>query len=72
MKETLAKLNHRVSEAVAHYWLTCQDQAEKQVASGRADQGARSAVTSGAQMDGLIKVITDLVSALKSMRNIAA
>ena len=61
MNETLVNLNHRVSEAVAHYWLTRQGQAEKQVASGRADQGARSAVTGGAQMDGFIKLITDLI-----------
>ncbi len=57
----LANLNDRVSGAIAHYWLTRQGQAEKQVASGRSDQGARSAVTGGAHMDGFIKVITDLI-----------
>ncbi len=61
MNETLANLNDRVSGAIAHYWLTRQGQAEKQVASGRSDQGARSAVTGGAHMDGFIKVITDLI-----------
>ncbi len=57
----LANLNDQVSGAIAHYWLTRQGQAEKQVASGRSDQGARSAVTGGAHMDGFIKVITDLI-----------
>ncbi len=61
MNNTLANLNNRVSEAIAHYWLTRQGQAEKQAASGRADQGARSAVTGGAQMDGFISLITDLI-----------
>jgi hypothetical protein len=61
VNETLANLNNRVSEAVAHYWLTRQGQAEKQAASGRADQGARSAVTGGAQMDGFVNLITDLI-----------
>ncbi len=61
MNETLANLNDRISEAVSHYWVTRQDQAQKQVASGRSDQGARSAVTGGAHMDGFIKVITDLI-----------
>ena len=61
MNETLSNLNDRVSEAVSHYWVTRQGQAQKQVASGRADQGARSAVTGGAQMDGFTKVITDLI-----------
>jgi hypothetical protein len=61
MNNTLANLSSRVSEAVAHYWLTRQDQAQKQAVSGRADQGARSAVTGGAQMDGFMNLLTDLI-----------
>jgi hypothetical protein len=61
VNNTLANPKNRVSEAVAHYWLTRQGQAEKQAASGQADQGARSAVTGGAQMDGFINLITDLI-----------
>lgn len=44
-----------VSEAVAHYWQTRLRQKNKQSVGGRADQGARSAVTGGAQMDGFIE-----------------
>jgi len=54
-------LNTKVSQAIAHYWRTRQRQSEKQVESGGADQGARSAVTGGAQMDGFIRLITTLM-----------
>ena len=56
--ENLTKL---VSQAIAEYWLTRQKQSQKQTTSGRSDQGARSAVTGGAQMDGFISLITDLI-----------
>ena len=54
MEKILKNLCERVSEAVAHYWITRESQAKKQEISGRADQGLRSAVTGGAQMDGFI------------------
>jgi hypothetical protein len=54
-------LSKNVSKAIAHYWLTRQKQSQKQSTSGRSDQGARSAVTGGAQMDGFINLITDLI-----------
>jgi hypothetical protein len=54
-------LNAQVSRAVAHYWLTRKKQSRKQATSGHSDQGARSAVTGGAQMDRFIKLITDLI-----------
>jgi hypothetical protein len=55
------ELSTQVSKAISHYWRTRQSQSQKQAKSGRADQGARSAVTGGAQMDGFISLITDLV-----------
>jgi hypothetical protein len=55
------KLSKSVSEAIAHYWLTRRKQSKKQSTSGRSDRGARSAVTGGAQMDGFISLITDLI-----------
>ncbi len=54
-------LNKYLAQAIARYWLTRQKQSQKQSTSGRSDQGARSAVTGGAQMDGFIKLITDLI-----------
>lgn len=60
--ETIIKdLNARVAKAVSHYWLTRENQARKQEGSGRADQGLRSAVTGGAQMDGFIDLLTEII-----------
>ncbi len=58
---TLHDLPFLASSAVAHYWTTRKLQLEKQKLSGRNDQGARSAVTGGAQMDGFIQLFTNLV-----------
>jgi len=55
------QLNQRVAKAVASYWATRQSQSTKQASSGQRDQGARSAVTGGAQMDGFINLITELI-----------
>ena len=54
-------LGKQLSEAIATYWQTRQSQSDKQASTGRADQGARSAVTGGAQMDGFISLITRLI-----------
>jgi hypothetical protein len=54
-------LSNFVSDAITFHWNTRKKQSEKQATSGRADQGARSAVTGGAQMDGFIKLNTDLI-----------
>jgi len=54
-------LTKYVTQAIANYWSTRQKQSQKQETSGRSDQGARSAVTGGAQMDGFINLITDLM-----------
>jgi len=47
---------------VTIYWATRTAQQQKQQQSGRADQGLRSAVTGGAQMDGFIQMFTDLIT----------
>jgi hypothetical protein len=57
--------NHEISKfikegiegAVAYYWKTRSSQKEK----GKKDQGLRSAVTGGAQMDGFISFFSDLI-----------
>ena len=54
-------LRKHVSQAIAHYWRTRHEQSQKQTTSGGSDQGARSAVTGGAQMDGFISLITALI-----------
>ena len=54
-------LEGRVSAAVAQFWATRERQAAKQRAAGRRDQGIRGAVTGGAQMDGFLALLTDLI-----------
>lgn len=54
-------LNDRVAKAVALYWQTRSAQRQRQEKSGKADQGLRSAVTGGKQMDGFINLFTELV-----------
>ena len=59
---TLQNLKTRTDEAMAQYWVTRAAQQTKQADSGRADQGLRSAVTGGAQMDGFVELFADLVT----------
>ena len=59
----LRDLSERTAKAVAHYWGTRTGQRNRQRQTGKADQGLRSAVTGGAQMDGFIDLFTDLVTA---------
>jgi len=57
----LNNMQKRVSGAVRHFWQTRRAQSTKQKASGKSEQGARSAVTGGAQMDGFIELLTTLI-----------
>src|SRR5438046_10703158 len=57
----LADLPKYTREAVRFYWQTRSRQSEKQRAAGGSDQGSRSAVTGGAQMNGFIELLTKLV-----------
>jgi hypothetical protein len=59
---TLQELNARARQAVAHYWETRTSQSRRQQQTGRTDQGFRSAVTGGAQMDGFVDLFTDLIA----------
>jgi hypothetical protein len=56
----LSDLPRHIGDAVRFYWQTRFKQRERQVGSGTKDQGARSAVTGGAQMDGFIELFTRL------------
>jgi hypothetical protein len=59
---TLNEIGPRIGQAVTIYWATRTAQQQKQQQSGRVDQGLRSAVTGGAQMDGFIQLFTDLIT----------
>ena len=55
-------LKKRAEEAVRHFWTTRTRQSRDQgLSSGRKDQGDRSAVTGGAQMDGFVALARDLL-----------
>ncbi len=55
------KLQEDSAKAVAHYWQKRSAQRLKQQVGGKADQGLRSAVTGGAQMDGFVDLFSELV-----------
>ena len=61
MPKIIDNLEKRVSNAVAHYWLTRKAQREKQKRRGVSDAGLRGAVTGGAQMDGFIDLFTRMI-----------
>ena len=54
-------LQGNLKKAVAFYWQTRENQRIKQKDQGNTDQGSRSAVTGGAQMDGIITLFTDII-----------
>jgi hypothetical protein len=57
----LKDLTGRVGQAISHYWESRKAQHSKQKETGKADQGLRSAVTGGAQMDRFIDLFTTLI-----------
>jgi hypothetical protein len=60
--EILRDLADCTAKAVAHYWQARAAQRKKQEQGGKADQGLRSAVTGGAQMDGFIDLFTNVIT----------
>lgn len=58
----MKNIDELTGKAVAHYWHTRLAQRRRQEESGRADQGLRSAVAGGAQMDGFINLFTQLIT----------
>jgi hypothetical protein len=56
-----AEIKRLARDAISHFWQTRGKQQSTQNARGSADQGARGAVTGGAQMNGLIAALSKLV-----------
>lgn len=55
-------IEKRLQGAIKHFWSTRETQAQRQGSvSGSKDAGARSAVTGGAQMNGFINLVRDLL-----------
>jgi hypothetical protein len=56
------EIEKRLQNAIKHFWSTRERQAQKQGGvSGSKDAGARSAVTGGAQMNGFVNLVRDLL-----------
>jgi hypothetical protein len=61
-KSLMPQLEACLRLAIKRFWKTRKRQAQKQGASsGTKDAGARSAVTGGAQMDGFVDLVRDLL-----------
>lgn len=63
MNLDLNQYEQHLSEIVAQFWTTRADAASRQQASGSSDQGERSSVTAGKNMDGFISLLTNLARA---------
>lgn len=61
MALNLADYQKKVRMAVKAFWKSREAAKKKQVDSGKADQGERSGVTSGKNMDGFIDLVLDLL-----------
>ncbi|HAE40431.1 MAG TPA: restriction endonuclease, partial [Candidatus Riflebacteria bacterium] len=61
MALNLVDYQKKVRMAVKAFWKSREAARKKQVDSGKADQGERSGVTSGKNMDGFINLVLDLV-----------
>jgi len=58
----MTEIQSQLKKAVRHFWTTRASQAGKQgLETGRKDQGARSAVTGGKQMDGFVRLVHSLL-----------
>ncbi len=59
----LADYKKKARLAVKAFWSGRESAAQRQLVSGKVDQGSRGAVTGGKNMDGFIQIVTDLVHA---------
>jgi type II restriction enzyme len=61
MSLNLAEYKKKAHQAVKEFWGNREEPKARQIASGRADQGERSGVTSGKNMDGFLSLIIDII-----------
>jgi len=59
----LANYEKKAGLAVKAFWGGRDAAAQRQLVSGKVDQGSRGAVTGGKNMDGFVQIVTDLVRA---------
>ncbi|OIQ75366.1 type-2 restriction enzyme PaeR7I [mine drainage metagenome] len=59
----LVDYEKKAAEAVMAFWGNREKARQKQIESGKADQGERAGVTGGKNMDGFIALVIDIVKA---------
>ena len=59
----LANYEQKAREAVQAFWGNREQARQKQIESGKADQGERAGVTAGKNMDGFLALVMDIVRA---------
>ena len=59
----LADYEYKAGDAIQTFWRTREKARQKQIESGKADQGERAGVTAGKNMDGFIALVIDIVRA---------
>jgi hypothetical protein len=59
----LTDYDAKARAAVRKFWIGRKKAVKKQKAGGKADQGERSAVTGGSNMNGFIDMVVDIVHA---------
>lgn len=59
----LVNYEKKAGEAVRAFWGNREQARQKQIESGKADQGERAGVTSGKNMDGFLALVMDIVHA---------
>ena len=63
MTVDLADYERKAHEAVKAFWGNREAARQKQIESGKADQGERAGVTAGKNMDGFIALVHDIIRA---------
>jgi len=59
----LVDYERKASEAVKAFWGSREAARQKQIQSGKADQGERAGVTAGKNMDGFLDLVLDIIRA---------
>lgn len=61
MSIDLADYQNKATEAIKAFWGNREAARQKQIESGKADQGERAGVTTGKNMDGFLALVRDVV-----------
>lgn len=59
----LVNYEHKARDAVKAFWGSREAARQRQIESGRTDQGERAGVTSGKNMDGFLALVLDIIRA---------